>query len=85
MKTKIFKSVMPLMAFLMAIGLAFASSITTEKIDQTLITGWINQSGMCQSVQVDCQLIGAQFCEIGNDKKIVHRDSTCVSPLFKRL
>ncbi|MET3730548.1 DUF6520 family protein [Moheibacter stercoris] len=81
MKTKIFKSVMPLMAFLMAIGLAFATEYK-DGTNKELATLYIYQNNQCREVTTDCNQLGSVACKIGGFD--VYRDmgvTSCLNPL----
>lgn len=65
MKTKFFKTGLPIMAFLMAIGLAFA----TEKIStqtESLLIGYIHENGKCIERTVNCNPFGNGLCKLGS-------------------
>lgn len=68
MKTKIFKTGLPIMAFLMAIAFAFATENKVE--DTALITGYIQQANRCEAVSVDCGNNGGSDCLIGTSTPV---------------
>lgn len=64
MKTKIFKIGMPIMVFMMAIVLAFASEKTTAN-DESLIIGYIYENNECKPATRECSNDGAFPCTQG--------------------
>ncbi|MBA5630327.1 DUF6520 family protein [Moheibacter lacus] len=62
MKTKIFKTGLPIMAFLMAIAFAFATE-TNVKGEAPLITGYVIQNGVCTSAPKDCVVDARYDCK----------------------
>ncbi len=52
MKTKVLKLGMPLLAFMLAIVFAFASTPETAVGESSLVPGYIQQSGKCVEVTV---------------------------------
>lgn len=61
MNTKIFKNGLPIMAFLMAIGLAFATEQKSLN-EESLITGYIHEKGLCKEVSVSCNPFAGGLC-----------------------
>ena len=61
MKTKFFKTGLPIMAFLIAIGLAFATDRHSSTEDN-LVLGYIYENGICISKDVDCTTNGIEYC-----------------------
>lgn len=80
MKTKILKLVLPVMAFVMAGILAFASENKESSPNTLLITGYIHQNGVCRSVQVDCTNDGATSCTSSGLQ--VYKNNTCGTKMF---
>lgn len=80
MKTKIFKTGLPIMAFLMAIAFAFASELKPVEEDVPVI-GYILQNGMCKQVVEDCDPTGTSLCTYGTTGLYVHNfkdsDTSC--------
>lgn len=84
MNTKIFKNGLPIMAFLMAIGLAFATEANVND-DSPLITGYTLRTGVCESVpkncvidaQYDCKYMGWQVYNLEDG------ETTCRVKLFQ--
>ncbi|MGC1631481.1 MAG: DUF6520 family protein [Gelidibacter sp.] len=66
MKTKIFKSLMPMMVFMLAIVFAFASTSSSEVKDltQAPIPGYIYQNNKCVQVTT-CSLDFGPLCMVG--------------------
>lgn len=82
MKTKIFKTALPIMAFLMVIGLAFATSQNQES-ENLLITGYIHENGLCVQKTVNCNPSGSDFCELDGSQVYTDRlsSTTCISKM----
>lgn len=84
MKTKFFKTGFPIMAFLMAIGLAFATERNTS-VDDNQVIGYIHENGLCVEKQVNCSSVGVEFCTlIGSNvylKKI--NSTTCDQRMYE--
>lgn len=81
MKTKIFKTGLPIMAFLMAIGFAFA---TQNKTEDTLIPEYIVQNG-CTLVTRGCNNMSTKVCKLGTDQVFGWNQTTCNQVLFHSL
>lgn len=75
MKTKILRTIMPIMAFLMAMTFAFATETKVSE-STTSITGYIHQNGLCKSVQVQCENTVGIPCTYGISTP-VFKESTC--------
>lgn len=77
MKTKVFKSVMPFFAMLLAMGMAFATSASTDQI------GYYDDPAMpgIQEVSTNCSLKGVINCEV--DGFQVYSDPSLSIPLFR--
>lgn len=82
MKTKVFKTGLPVMAFLMAIGLAFATT-KNETVEPASTSGWIHESGICKPVTVDCENTGSKLCTYSSANLQVFRDSACSQLMFR--
>lgn len=78
MKTKFFKTGLPIMAFLMAIGLAFATDRNTSEDDQ-LVSGFIHQNDRCVRIDVTCDPLGTNDCFIGGNQVFldIENQTTC--------
>lgn len=61
MKTKLLKFGMPLMAFLLAIVFAFATSPEADVEESALVPGYILQNGQCIQVRT-CNDLGGPIC-----------------------
>lgn len=75
MKTKFFKTGLPIMAFLMAIGLAFATEKSSIN-ESALVKGYIHQNNTCVEVFVDCDPAGMSLCTIGGLTPVFEGDKT---------
>lgn len=67
---KIFKSLMPLMAFVMAVGLAFANKTNVES------NGWVERNNMPYQLQTDpCNSGTPELCKVSftDDPNTVHQ------------
>ncbi|NLN32841.1 MAG: hypothetical protein GX159_04515 [Flavobacteriaceae bacterium] len=82
MKTKFFKTGLPIMAFLMAIGLAFATT-KNATVESALIAGWIHESGICKPVTVNCENTGSNLCTYSPESIQVFQDSTCKRVMYR--
>lgn len=87
MKSKIFKTGLPIMAFMMAIAFAFASeNVTEEEIAPVL--GYIIQNGVCTQVQADCDTDAVIPCTHAASGLTVFQNrsmsGTCSVPYTKR-
>lgn len=65
MKTKIFKTGLPIMAFLMAIGFAFATQDTNSSKDDLLRIGYIQQGSLCIATPKMCDESNIVPCKYG--------------------
>lgn len=88
MKTKIFKTSMPIAMFLLAIVGAFASQSSDNSV-KALQTGWIDTPSPC-SIPVQCNTVVTQFCTLmyqGTTRqaygKVNPGDATCAKVLYK--
>ncbi|MBJ7880155.1 DUF6520 family protein [Gelidibacter salicanalis] len=83
MKTRILKSGMPVMAFLMAIAFAFASESTVFEDGNSLRTGYIFQDNVCVPAPKDCNQVSLIPCVYnGNQVYAEQENSTsCIVPL----
>lgn len=84
MKTKFFKTGLPIMAFLMAIGLAFATDRNTSE-DDVQVIGYIHENGLCVEKQVNCSLFGNEACEYSNKQVYSLKESStrCEEIMYK--
>jgi hypothetical protein len=71
MKTKIFKSGLPFMVFMMAIAFAFASEKKTDINESLAVQGYVQKNGACQ-LSILCDDTGGPACQDA-DGFIVHR------------
>jgi len=65
MKTKIFKTGLPIMAFLMAIGFAFATQNTNSSKDDLSRLGYIRQGNLCVPTPKMCDESNIVPCKYG--------------------
>ena len=85
MKTKIFKTGLPIMAFLMAIGLAFA---TESKVgDEELLTGYIWNNDRCVVDRTQCNNVPSTICKTSGMQTVYKGDTetVCSEVLFHTL
>lgn len=77
MKIRIFKSVLPLFAFILAIGLAFATEAPVAQ------TGYYfdPSTGQIESVLVECNSTSNIRCEFNGQQ--VYAEPELMTPLFK--
>lgn len=70
------------MAFLMAIGLAFATEQNPTN-EEFLIPGYIHEGGFCVSRDVNCDPTGNGFCKLGGVQVYVEKSSstTCLTKM----
>lgn len=82
MKTKIFKTGLLIVAFLMAIGLAFATNKTSSQED-ALIVGYIHENGLCVEKIVDCDPAGTSLCVRDGHQVYFNKinSTSCVNPM----
>ena len=76
MKRRIFKTVLPLMAFLLATALAFATDLKSPE-GEVPITGYIYENNVCTWVPKDCNNIGLTLCTYNGSQ--VYRDNYVTS------
>lgn len=81
MKTRIFKVVMPFVAFMTAIVFAFATGNKMSEEMNAPVTGYIENLDTCKPAPKDCSLFGDQICTYMG--KTVHRSSDCSGLLFE--
>jgi hypothetical protein len=83
MKAKILKTVLPIIAFFMAVGLAFATNNITPKED-LLSQGYIRQGNVCVSTPKFCDEVNNFPCRyMGEDLfKSTDNGTTCPIQLF---
>ncbi|WP_338357332.1 DUF6520 family protein [Yeosuana marina] len=78
MKTKVLKSVLPILAIIMAIGLAFA----TEATNSSQIGYYFDpNTGAIVSTPVDCNSTTQIPCKIDNNQ--VYAEEELLTPLYK--
>ncbi len=63
MKTKIFKTGLPIMAFLMAIAFAFATEKKETSEPEAIY--YIMENGLCTSVDTECNRVSSIPCVYG--------------------
>jgi hypothetical protein len=82
MKSKVLKFGLPIGAFMLAIGFAFATeSKASEK--EAFVTGYIFQAGQCRPAPKDCNNISATPCTyLGNQVWSVNNGTSCATMLF---
>lgn len=68
------------MAFLMAIGLAFATQRNVED-NPNLVFGYIHQGTDCVREWVNCENSGSTLCKIGSQQ--VFKDNQCKDAMFR--
>lgn len=71
MKTKVLKSGLPLMVFMLAIAFAFASEKKTDTNESFVVQGYIQKGGACQ-LSILCSDTGGPTCQ-DVDGFTVHR------------
>jgi len=80
MKTKIFKTCMPLMAFLMAVSFAFAHQDSTE--GNSLVQEYRWDGSECRTVTVGCNNIPTNLCTLGGQIYAKSGTQNCGVMLF---
>lgn len=83
MKTRIFKTGLPIMAFMTAIVFAFATE-QKQDLKPELISGWIHQDNQCKVIDTSCENTGGTLCTYSTSSLQVYQDSTCTTPMFRR-
>lgn len=83
MKTKIFKTGLPIMAFLMAIVFAFAAE-GKDVNSSRLITGEI-MDGTCKPSPKDCNNVPNEICEVSIGNPVFRAGTNCTEVLFHSL
>ena len=86
MKTKIFKSVFPMLAFLIAISGAFAFNTVPAKKTTTQFIGHIKVGSDCEESSIMCQdVFNNQPCQSGGNVLYKLNGSTCPNQLWRIL
>ena len=82
MKTKIFKSGLPLMVFLLAIAFAFASEKKTDTNESFAVQGYIQKNGVCQISRM-CDNMDGPICKDadGFTVHLINNGTFCSVPL----
>ncbi|WP_179021842.1 DUF6520 family protein [Winogradskyella forsetii] len=62
MKTKIIKTSLPFLVFMLAIVFAFATEKKPSEQDEALITGYIFQNGLCVQAPKNCDQASIMPC-----------------------
>jgi hypothetical protein len=88
MKTNFVKIMMlPVAAFILASAAAVTTNETkVSKADVVTITGYIHSPmpSSCQSVNVECDVIGAELCTSGASQVFdLDSGTTCAQPLYR--
>ncbi|WP_179354369.1 DUF6520 family protein [Winogradskyella vidalii] len=84
MKTKIIKTALPFMVFMLAIVFAFATEKIASNEDEAFVTGYIMQSGLCVPTTKQCDQVNLYPCNFNGEQVFELRDSatSCSIPLF---
>lgn len=84
MKTKVLKLILPAVAFLLALGTAFATHSMANTVD---VPGYIQTGNPVQPCQVDklCSTVGTITCTSSSGQVLYQLQGIeCTNPLFER-